>query len=192
MGASTFAREYWWAALGGIALLVIVIRQWLSTVTGRFRWDHWKLRLPAIGKLLHEAILARLSRSLAISLAAGMPMIQTLAVIARSTGNAFMTDKILKLRDNVERGEPLSRAAAATGMFSPLVLQMMSVGEETGELSELLDEAAGFYEREVDHGLKNLSSAIEPILIVVVGGMVLLLALGIFLPLWEMISHAGH
>ena len=77
-------------------------------------------------------------------------------------------------------------------MFSPLVLQMMAIGEETGELSELLDEAAGFYEREVDHGLKNLASAIEPILIVVVGALVLLLALGIFLPLWEMIARAGH
>lgn len=192
MGASTFAREYWWAALGGIALLVIVIRQWLATVNGRFQWDRWKLKLPAIGTVLHEAMLARVSRSLAISLSAGMPMIQTLAVIARSTGNAFMTDRILRLRDTVERGEPLSRAAASTGMFSPLVLQMMAVGEETGELPELLDEAAGFYEREVDHGLRNLSSAIEPILIVVVGGMVLLLALGIFLPLWEMIGRAGH
>ena len=192
MGASTFAREYWWAALGGIALLALVIRQWLTTVTGRFQWDRWKLKVPGIGTLLHEAILARLSRSLAISLSAGMPMIQTLAVIARSTGNAFMTERILRLRDTVERGEPLSRAAAATGMFSPLVLQMMAVGEETGELAELLDEAASFYEREVDHALKNLSSAIEPILIVVVGGMVLLLALGIFLPLWEMIARAGH
>ncbi len=192
MGASSFARDYWWAALGAIALTVVLIRQWLSTVAGRFQWDRWKLRLPAIGKLLHEAILARLSRSLAISLSAGMPMIQTLAVIARSTGNAFMSEKVLRLRDNVERGEPLSRAAAATGMFSPLVLQMMAVGEETGELSELLDEAAGFYEREVDHGLKNLSSAIEPVLIVVVGALVLLLALGIFLPLWEMIARAGH
>ncbi len=192
MGASTFVRDYWWAALGSIAVTVMLTRQWLATVNGRFQWDRWKLRLPAIGTLLHEAILSRLSRSLAISLAAGMPMIQTLAVIARSTGNAFMTDKVLKLRDNVERGEPLSRAAAASGMFSPLVLQMMAVGEETGELSELLDEAAGFYEREVDHGLKNLSSAIEPVLIVVVGGLVLLLALGIFLPLWEMIARAGH
>ena len=191
MGASTVARDYWWALCGVIALVAIVIRQTLATVNGRFQWDRIKLRLPAIGKLTHEAILARLSRSLAISLSAGMPMIQTLAVIARSTGNAFMAEKVLRLRDNVERGEPLSRAASATGMFSPLVLQMMAIGEETGELSELLDEAAGFYEREVDHGLKNLSAAIEPILIVVVGGMVLLLALGIFLPLWEMISKAG-
>ena len=191
MGASTLSRDYWWAVLGVIAIVIFAIRQVLDTANGRFQWDRLKLRLPAIGRLTHEAILARLSRSLAISLSAGMPMIQTLAIIARSTGNAFMAEKVLRLRDTVERGEPLSRAASATGMFSPLVLQMMAIGEETGELSELLDEAAGFYEREVDHGLKNLSSAIEPILIVVVGGMVLLLALGIFLPLWEMISQAG-
>jgi MSHA biogenesis protein MshG len=191
MGASTLTREYWWVMLGLIAVIVIIIRRILATVPGRYQWDRFKLQLPAVGRLTHEAVLARISRSLAISLSAGMPMIQTLAVIARSTGNAFLTDKVLRLRDNVERGEPLSRAASATGMFSPLVIQMMSIGEETGELSELLDEAAGFYEREVDHALKNLSSAIEPILIVVVGGMVLLLALGIFLPLWEMISRAG-
>ena len=191
MGASTVARDYWYLLLGAAALAVMAIRHILGTVAGRFQWDRLKLRLPAVGKMTHEATLARLSRSLAISLSAGMPMIQTLAVIARSTGNAFLTEKVLRLRDNVERGEPLSRAAAASGMFSPLVLQMMAIGEETGELSQLLDEAAGFYEREVDHALKNLSAAIEPILIVVVGGMVLLLALGIFLPLWEMIAKAG-
>ena len=191
MGTSTVMREYWWALLGAIAATILIIRHVLGTVAGRFHWDRLKLQLPAVGRLTHEAVLARISRSLSISLSAGMPMIQTLAVIARSTGNAFLTEKVLRLRDNVERGEPLSRAAAASDMFSPLVIQMMSIGEETGELSELLDEAAGFYEREVDHALKNLSSAIEPILIVVVGGMVLLLALGIFLPLWEMISRAG-
>jgi MSHA biogenesis protein MshG len=191
MGASDIARNHWGILLGGAVAITLFVQHLLSTTRGRFQWDRIKLKLPAVGRLTHEAILARLSRSLSISLSAGMPMIQTLAVVARSTGNAFMTEKVLRLRDNVERGEPLSRAAAATGMFSPLVLQMMAIGEETGELSELLDEAAGFYEREVDHALKNLSSAIEPILIVAVGGMVLLLALGIFLPMWEMIAKAG-
>jgi MSHA biogenesis protein MshG len=191
MGTSAFARDYWYVLIGVVGLSVAAVRQVLKSTAGRLQWDRLKLRLPALGKLAREATLARLSRSLAISLSAGMPMIQTLAVIARSTGNAFLTEKVLRLRDTVERGEPLSRAAAASGMFSPLVLQMMAIGEETGELPELLDEAAGFYEREVDHSLKNLSAAIEPILIVVVGGMVLLLALGIFLPLWEMIARAG-
>jgi MSHA biogenesis protein MshG len=112
-------------------------------------------------------------------------------VIAKSAGNEYMAERVIRLRDAVERGDPLSRAAATVGMFPPLVLQMMAVGEETGELSELLDEVAGFYEREVDYALKNLSAAIEPMMIIMVGGMVLVLALGVFLPMWEMIAKVG-
>ena len=192
LGSSMLVRDYWMYTLAAVALCVFGVRSYLQTQDGRYQWDRFKLRLPVIGKLMHEAMLSRINRSLAISLAAGMPMTQTLAVIARSSGNVFMAEKIQILASNVERGESLHRAAAASGMFPPLVLQMIAIGEETGELPELLDEVAGFYEREVDHALKNLSASIEPILIVAVGGMVLILALGIFLPLWEVISRAGH
>jgi MSHA biogenesis protein MshG len=191
MGASSFARDYWYIVIAGLAVLVGIVRAYINTDDGRYRWHRFKLRLPVVGKLTHEAILSRVCRSLAISLSAGMPMTQTLAVIARSSGNDYMSEQILRLRDSVERGDSLSRASATVGMFPPLVLQMMGVGEETGELSTLLDEVAGFYEREVDFALKNLTSAIEPLLICAVGGMVLILALGIFLPLWNMISKVG-
>lgn len=191
MNVSSFTHDYWYVCLGVIAGLVLTARQYVSTERGRLQWHKAKLKIPGIGRLVHEAILARIARSLAISLNAGMPMIQTLNVIARSSGNDYMAERVLRLRDAIERGDPLSRAAATVGMFPPLVLQMMGVGEETGDLAELLDEVAGFYEREVDYALKNLSAAIEPILIVCVGGMVLVLALGIFLPMWEMISTVG-
>ena len=191
MGASTFTHDYWYIVLGGIVGIVFGTRAYLGTQNGRYRWHKLKLRLPVVGKLTHEAILSRICRSLAISLAAGMPMTETLAVIARSSGNDYMAEQILRLRDCVERGDSLSRAAATVGMFPPLVLQMMGVGEETGEITTLLDEVSGFYEREVDFALKNLTAAIEPLLIVVVGGMVLILALGIFLPLWNMIAKVG-
>lgn len=191
IGASDIARNYGHLVLGAIALAAVAARQYVNTEKGLYQWHKLKLRLPVVGKLAHEAILSRVSRSLAISLNAGMPMLQTLSIIAKSAGNEFMAERVLRLRDAVERGEPLSRAAAAVGMFPPLVLQMMAVGEETGQVSELLDEVAGFYEREVNFALKNLSAAIEPILIVFVGGMVLVLALGVFLPLWEMIGHAA-
>lgn len=191
IGVSDFAQHDWHLVLLGIAATVLLTRRYISTEIGRYKWDKLRLRLPVLGKLAHEAILARISRSLAISLNAGMPMLQTLHIISKAAGNEYMAERVLRLRDAVERGEPLSRAAASVGMFPPLVLQMMTVGEETGEISELLDEVAGFYEREVDYALKNLSSAIEPILIVFVGGMVLVLALGIFLPLWEMIGNAS-
>jgi MSHA biogenesis protein MshG len=192
LGSSALVRDYWMYTLSVIALCVYGVRRYLQTEDGRYKWDRFKLRVPVMGKLMYEAMLSRLNRSMAISLAAGMPMTQTLAVIARSSGNVFVSEKIQILASSVERGESLHRSATASGMFSPLVLQMIAIGEETGALPELLDEAAGYYEREVDHAVKNLSSSIEPILIVLVGGMVLMLALGIFLPLWEVISKAGQ
>ena len=150
-------REYWMYSLGFVALCVFGVRSYLQTQDGRYKWDRFKLRMPVIGKLMYESMLSRINRSMAISLAAGMPMTQTLAVIARSSGNVFVSEKIQILASSVERGESLHRAATASGMFSPLVLQMIAIGEETGALPELLDEAAGYYEREVDHAVKNLS-----------------------------------
>ncbi len=192
LGSSALMRDYWWMTLLTLAAVTYGVRQYLDTRDGRYRWDKLKLRMPVMGTLMYESMLARFNRSLAISLAAGMSMTQTLAVIARSAGNVFMAERVQSIASQVERGESLSRASTASGMFSPLVLQMMAIGEETGALPELLDEAAGYYEREVDHSLKNLSASIEPILICGVGGMVLMLALGIFMPLWEVIGKAGH
>jgi MSHA biogenesis protein MshG len=192
LGSSALVRDYWMYSLGTVAVVVFGIRRYLQTQDGRYRWDRFKLRIPVMGKLMYEAMLSRLNRSLAISLSAGMPMTQTLAVIARSSGNVFVSEKITLLATSVERGESLHRAASASGMFTPLVLQMIAIGEETGALPELLDEAASYYDREVDHALKNLAASIEPMLIVTVGGMVLILALGIFMPLWEVISTAGQ
>jgi MSHA biogenesis protein MshG len=191
MGVSSFAQHYWYVVLASLAAVFVWARYYTSTEKGRYNWHKLKLRIPVMGMLAHQAILARVSRSLSISLKAGMPMIQTLNVIARSAGNDFMTERVLRLRDAVERGDPLSRAAATVGMFPPLVLQMMSVGEETGALAELLDEVADYYKREVDFTLKNLSAMIEPIMIVAVGVMVLILALGVFLPMWNLIAKVG-
>jgi MSHA biogenesis protein MshG len=191
MAVSSFAKNYWYVLIGAIIAASFAIRQHIATEHGRMQWDTLKLKLPALGKLTHEAILARITRSLAIALNAGMPVIQTLGVIAKTAGNEFMSQRVQLVRTAVERGEPLSRAAASVGVFTPLVLQMMAVGEETGDLPKLLDEVAEFYEREVDYALKNISAAIEPILIVAVGGMVLVLALGIFLPMWELIAKVG-
>jgi MSHA biogenesis protein MshG len=191
MGVSQFAQDYWYIVIGGLIISIIAARQYVNTEKGRFVWDRLRLKIPVIGKVVHEGILARVTRSLAISLGAGMPVIQTLKVIAQSAGNVFMSERIARMREAVERGDPLSRGAASVGLFPPLVIQMMAVGEETGDLPALLDEIADFYEREVDYKLKNLSSAIEPILIVAVGGIVCVLALGVMLPMWEMISRVN-
>lgn len=191
MGVSKFAQQYWYLVLGMLAVAWVAAKQYVSTPAGRMMWDKWKLKLPAIGPLLHEGILARVTRSLSISLNAGMPVIQTLKIIAQSSGNEYMAEHIVRMRDAVERGDPVSRAAASIGMFTPLVVQMMAVGEETGDLPALLDEVADFYEREVDYKLKTLSAAIEPILVIAVGAIVCVLALGVMLPMWEMIARVN-
>jgi MSHA biogenesis protein MshG len=191
MGVSSFAQNYWYVIIGGALLTFVGFREYIKTEKGRYQWDRIRLRIPAIGRVVHEGILARVTRSLAISLGAGMPVIQTLKVIAQSAGNVYMSERIVRMREAVERGDPMSRGAASVGLFPPLVIQMMAVGEETGDLPALLDEIADFYQREVDYKLKNLSSAIEPILIVAVGGIVCVLALGVMLPMWEMISRVN-
>jgi len=191
MGVSSFAQQYWMFVIAGLCASIIGARHYVATEKGRFAWDRAKLKIPAIGSLTHEGVLARITRSLAISLGAGLPVIQTLKVIAKSAGNEYMAERVDRMRDAVERGDPVSRAASSVNIFPPLVIQMMAVGEETGDLPALLDEIADFYDREVDYKLKNLSAAIEPILVVAVGGIVCVLALGVMLPMWEMISKVG-
>ncbi|HYK26175.1 MAG TPA: type II secretion system F family protein [Steroidobacteraceae bacterium] len=191
MGVSELAQNYWHIGLAATVLFAIGLRQAAGTAQGRLMWHRLKLRIPVIGKLIHQAILARVTRTLSVSLAAGVPMLETLATLTRSAGNDHIAARIEELRTAVERGEPLARAASATGIFPPLVLQMIAVGEETGELSALLEEVAGFYEREVDYSLKVLSAAFEPVLLACVGAMVLILALGVFLPMWNLIAKVG-
>ena len=186
LGVSSFTLRFWplglAAAIGGTVLL----RSWLATERGRYLWDRQQLRLPVIGDIVRKATLARFARSFAMASKSGVPISQAMTVVARTVDNAWIGARIEQMRDGVERGESLSRCAAAAGVFTPVVLQMIAVGEETGELDTLLIEIAGMYERETDHAIKGLSAAIEPLLLLVIGGMVLVLALGVFMPLWSM------
>jgi MSHA biogenesis protein MshG len=187
---SDFTVAYWPHMLAGLALLFFGVRHYINTADGRFKWDKIKLRLPIVGSIILRATLARFSRSFAMSTKSGVPLIQALTVTAQAVDNDFVAERVLSMRNGVERGDTLTRTAAATSLFTPLVLQMIAVGEETGAVDQMLDEVADFYEREVDYDLKNLSSAIEPILIVAIGILVLILALGIFLPMWDLTQLA--
>jgi len=177
----------WWPLLlaGGVGAAA-VRRAYLRTREGRYRWDARKLKLPIVGDIVLKATLARFARSFALSSQSGVPLVQALTVVAQTVDNAFIGSRIEQMRDGIERGESISRCAAATGVFTPVVLQMISVGEETGELDSLLFEIADMYERETDYSIKGLSAAIEPLLLAVIAVLVLLLALGVFLPLWNM------
>ena len=186
IATSNFTVNNWHFILAGIILTVVGINMYLRTDEGRYKWDKYKLRLPIVGSIINRSLLARFSRSFAMATRAGVPLIQTMTVVSRAADNSYISERILDMRNGIERGDTLTRTAAATGLFTPLVLQMMSVGEETGAVDDLLQEVAEYYEREVDYDLKNLSAAIEPILIVAIGIMVFILALGVFLPMWDL------
>jgi MSHA biogenesis protein MshG len=186
LGVSAFTL-HWWPLLATAAVAGLwLLRAWLATPAGRYRWDHWKLRLPIAGPIVLKATLARFARSFALASGSGVPISQAMTVVAQTVDNAFIGQRIEQMRDGVERGESISRCAAATGVFTPIVLQMIAVGEETGELDTLLVEIAQMFERETDYAIKGLSAAIEPVLLVIIGAMVLVLALGVFLPLWNL------
>ena len=119
---------------------------------------------------------------------AGVPLTSALSLVAEAVDNDFMADKIREMRRNIERGESLVRVSGQSNLFTPLVMQMLAVGEETGQVDDMLQEVALFYEREVAFDLKSLTAKIEPILIVIVAVMVLILALGIFTPMWDMLN----
>lgn len=188
IGLSDFMVAYWYVVFGAMALAVMTFRAYVRTPEGSYKWDKAKLKMPVVGKVLSQAMLARFTRSLAVTMKAGVPLVQGMTVVSRAVDNDFISERILQMRDGVERGETITRTAAVTGMFPPLVIQMISVGEESGAVDTLMNEVADYYDREVDYDIAKLSDAIQPILIAVVGAMVLILALGVFLPWWNLIS----
>jgi MSHA biogenesis protein MshG len=186
IGVSDITVHYWPLLLALTIGAGLGFRFWISTPEGRFTWDRLKLRLPIAGPIITKASLARFARSFALSTKSGVPVMQGLASVAEVVDNAYLAQRIEKMRDGVQRGESVLRTSVASGIFTPVVLQMIAVGDETGELDDLMLEVAELYEREVDYDIKTLAAQIEPILIVFLGVMVLILALGVFLPIWDL------
>ncbi len=186
VGTSNFLIGYWYVMLFVVAAGGLLLRQWRRTEQGELTWDRYKLRMPIIGPLLELITLSRFARNFASMLAAGMPVTTALTVVADATDNAWISKHIKEMRMGIERGESLLRTARQSGMFTPLILQMIAVGEETGSVDDMLNNVADFYDEDVDYGLKRLAESIEPILIVAMGVLVLILALGVFLPIWDL------
>jgi MSHA biogenesis protein MshG len=186
VGFSDFMVAYGWLLLAAAVGTLFMFRAWTNTTAGRFAWDRFKMRIPIAGKIVHKATLARLSRSLALAVKSGVPVVQGMSVVAQTVDNAFIESKIMKMREGVERGESIWRTAVASGVFTPVVLQMIAVGEESGALDDMMQEIADMYQSEVEYELKTLGQQIEPILIVFLSLLVLVLALGIFLPIWDL------
>ena len=183
---SNFMVDYWPMLLGGVVISIFLFRSWLATAAGRYAWDRASLRFPIAGKILHKAALSRFARSFSLGIHSGVPVMQALSNSAQTVGNTFVARSVESMRESVERGESLLRAAITSGIFTPVVLQMVAVGEESGAVDDMMNEIGDMYRQEVEYELKTLSQQIEPILIVMLGVLVLILALGIFLPMWDL------
>ena len=186
IGTSNFFVQYWPIMAGVAVALPILIRWSLNKKSVRLAWDRVKLRLPVMGSIIDRSLLGRFSRSFSLMLQSGVPLNLALSLVAEAIDNKFLEERILDMRRQIEQGNSLSTVATQSKMFTPLVLQMFSVGDETGRVDELLQEAADYYEREVDYDLKSLTAKIEPILLIFVAVIVAILALGIFTPMWDM------
>lgn len=186
LSASSFFQNYITHMMAAILSLLMFFVYWKQTPSGDFHRSKLKIALPIVGPLIHQALVARICRSFSLMLNAGVPVLQALIVVAKPVDNIYMVEKIMQMKTSLERGSSLPEAASRVGIFTDLVMQMLIIGEETGELGSMLEKIAKQYEEEVDYELKRISEIIEPLMIAIVSMIVVILALGIFMPMWEM------
>jgi len=185
---SNFLTTKWYMAIIGVVGLVIVTNAYKATRIGRRHFDWLKLKIPIFGKLNHKICIARFSRTLSTLLTSGVPILQALETVAGAVDNEIMSDAILAARAAIREGEQIGDPLQRSGMFPPMVVQMVAIGEETGSLDQMLSKIADFYESEVDATLASLTAALEPIMIVVLGVVVGFIVISMFLPLVQAIS----
>ncbi len=182
-------KSYWWALLLGVAGLYLLLRFYFrKTPSGRWNWDRIKLRVPIVGPLVRRAVMARFARILATLYRSGIPILHSLDVVTGTLGNLLVARSVDVIKESVREGRGIAEPMQQTGMFPPLVVQMVAVGEETGALDEMLDKVADYFDTELEYGIRNLSTMLEPLLLLFLAGAILFLALGVFLPMWDLIG----
>jgi type IV pilus assembly protein PilC len=181
---------YWWAIFGGAGLSVVLFLKWKKTTRGRKQWDHFRLHVPMkIGTIVQQVAVARWSRTLASLTSAGVPLLQALEITGRTGGNCAIEEAMDGVIASVKRGGTIAAPLAAAPIFPAMVNHMVGVGEETGALDAMLDRVAEFYEEQVESSVKALTSILEPIMIVVIGGIVGFIVISMYLPLFEVYNH---
>lgn len=186
LGFSDFMLAAWPYLIAGLIGSIFVFRSYTASGAGKYNWDRFKLKTPIAGKIIHKATMARFARSFALASKSGVPIMSSLNLVAQTTDNDYISSRIEQMRSGVERGESILRTATNSGIFTPIVLQMIAVGEESGALDDLMGDVADMYQRDVEYEIKTLGAQIEPVLIIFLGVLVLILALGIFLPIWDL------
>jgi len=185
INTSRFITSKWWMILVVVGALIYAFKRWKKTEAGSRRWDATKLRFPVFGKLTQKVAISRFARTFSVLSRTGVPVLQTLDIVAETAGNATVSDAVLEVQASVKRGESLAQPLEQHDVFPPMVTQMMAVGEETGALDAMLGKVADFYDREVEDTVNALTSLIEPILIVVMGVVVGGILISLYLPMFN-------
>jgi type II secretory pathway component PulF len=186
LGMGDVIHQSWHVMAGAACALVVCFYWYISTAKGRLKWDAFKVKVPVLGPIILRIIMSRFTHIFGTLYRSGLPLMRTLEIISTAIGNAFISQAVDRLRDSVREGKGLSEPLKESGVFTPMVVQMVAVGEESGKMDEVLIKVSEFYDREVEYGLKSMSAMIEPILIFFLGGVVLFLALAVFLPMWDL------
>ncbi len=188
IGINYAVQHYWYFIVLGIGVLAWGVVSYVRTPQGRWNWDRLKLKLPIFGILFRKVALSRFARVFSALQKSGLSMMLTLDISSEIVGNVVIARAVEDMRESLRAGKGIVQPMESSKLFPPLVVQMVSVGEETGQLDVMLNKVSDYYDMDVEYALKNLSTMIEPILLLFVGGMVLFLALGIFLPMWNLMS----
>lgn len=188
MELSHLVGVYWWVAILGVAGGIYALRRYRRTAAGRYRTDRFLLALPVLGKVLRKVAVARFSRTMGTLLSSGVPILEGLAITARTAGNAVIEEALFKVRKAVEEGRNMVDPLRESGVFPAMVCHMVDVGEATGALDTMLNKIADFYEDDVDIATKDLLASLEPIIIGVLGVVVGGIVLSLYMPLFSMIS----
>ena len=188
LGINYAVTKLWWLLIIIGIVTHFLFKQYIKTKIGRFTWDSLKLKVPVFGPLVLKLSISRFTRITGTLMRSGIPILKILDIASGSTGNEVVSKAIDNIKNNVMEGKGIAEPMKISGLFPPIVTQMVSVGEETGKLDELLIHVSNYYDEQVDYTINNLTSLIEPILIFVLGLAVLFMALGIFLPMWNLMS----
>ena len=188
IASSVAFTQYWFLILAIFIISITFVMYCFKEDKYKYFIDKWLLLVPIVGSIIERTLLAKMTRTLSLALKSGLPINQALAIIEQGIGNLFLSDKLLNLRLYIEHGETFSQASRNCGLFSSLNLQMIVIGEEIAELDMMLFDISKWFEDELEFDVKRLSDIMEPVLISIVALFVLFLALGVFLPMWDLSS----
>ncbi|MDR7550775.1 MAG: type II secretion system F family protein, partial [Armatimonadota bacterium] len=186
MAISAAIRRFWYLFFAAVAVLVYVLRRYLQTPGGRARYDRLKLKLPVLGELNRKIVVARFSRTLGTLIASGVPIMQSLEVVAKAIDNTVIGEAIDAVRSSIREGQTIAIPLQFSGVFPPMVVQMAKVGEETGALEQMLQKVADFYDVEVEATVAGLTSMLEPMLIIFMGVVVGAMVISLYLPIFSL------